>query len=264
MTKIGRPSFSPTDWDREKVRELIAAGTGVTAIAREMGLDRKTLRAKFPDELALLPPSPPKAAKAKKSRRGRPRKVLTETPVAEPPKKRAARRKKATEAEVTAELAPAPVVEVQPEPTPEPVVEAVAEEFQPTEDQRDLVAVLGAAGWGRAEIARAIDVSTSVLRKNFAEELGTGPAKKRAELIAAIYQSAIGGNSASQRMFLALGETAPYEAPEVPAARPAEEPKKQPKLGKKEAAELAAQNPDIGTSIGALMSQRSAQGVKVH
>lgn len=82
-------------------------------------------------------------------------------------------------------------------------------------------------------ISEAIGVSEPTIRKHFSLELDRATAKVRAEITMARYRAALGGNvSAQNQMLLQLGAV-----PDKPSKA------KEPKLGKKEEADLAAQEP---------------------
>lgn len=119
--------------------------------------------------------------------------------------------------------------------------------FVPSLEQRERVEILVAGGQSEEDIARVIGVARGTLREHFADELSTGRAKKRAEVLVAQFRTAIAGNASAQEKFLKKGEV-----PELPEYR---QPKEE-KLGKKEQALRDAHEPDVGTSMGSLMAQR--------
>jgi hypothetical protein len=108
---------------------------------------------------------------------------------------------------------------------------------------RDRVAVLRAAGMERDEIADAIGCSERTLRTYFLPELNEGKSVKRAEVISALYAAAVAGNVSAAKAFLAMSE----KANAIPAAP------KPVKLGKKEAALQSSQTAHEGSEWGELL-----------
>jgi hypothetical protein len=101
-----------------------------------------------------------------------------------------------------------------------------------TNDLRDKVAVLRAAGMDRQDIADAIGCCKRTLETYFLPSLNEGRAAKRAEAIARLYQlGVVEGNVSALKAYIAMTERADY-VPDVPGKS------KTPKLGKKE--QLAA------------------------
>jgi DNA-binding CsgD family transcriptional regulator len=112
--------------------------------------------------------------------------------------------------------------------------------FEPTMEQREQVEIQAGAGHSQNEIAAALEISVSTLRKYFSQELLTGAAKRKAEMVKALYSAGINGNVTAAKAYLAMGDRMPVQA------APAED--KQPKLGKKEQAALDAETAHEGTS----------------
>lgn len=120
--------------------------------------------------------------------------------------------------------------------------------FVPTIEHREKVEILIAGGQSEDDIARVIGISRMTLRAHFADELATGRAKKRAEILMAQYRTALAGNASAQEKFLKKGD--------LPAFQPQAEKPKVEKLGKKEQALRDANTPNLGTTLGDLMAQR--------
>jgi len=76
-------------------------------------------------------------------------------------------------------------------------------QFQPTNEQRSQCAILAAGRMPEDDIAAAIGVSRPTLRKHFADELTTGAAKRNAAVLLALYATALAGNVAAARTWLA-------------------------------------------------------------
>lgn len=112
-----------------------------------------------------------------------------------------------------------------------------------TNELRDRVAVLRAAGMEREEIADAIGCSERTLRTYFLPELNEGKAAKRAEAIARLFELGMGGSVPALKAFLALGVKADA-IPRVP---------REPKLGKKEQAMREAHTAHEGSRWGELL-----------
>ncbi|CAA2142760.1 hypothetical protein HYPP_03781 [Hyphomicrobium sp. ghe19] len=92
--------------------------------------------------------------------------------------------------------------------------------------------MLVAGGQGEEDIARVIGVSRGTLRKFFKEELATGAAKRRGEVLLAQYRAAVAGNASAQEKFLRKGEITSAADRVAPSEKP----------GKKEAMQTAASN----------------------
>lgn len=72
-------------------------------------------------------------------------------------------------------------------------------EFKPTAAHRRKVEELVSCGVSQEDCARAIGISKPTLVKHFEEELSSGAAKKRAEVISMLYKAAKKGNVSAQR-----------------------------------------------------------------
>jgi hypothetical protein len=118
--------------------------------------------------------------------------------------------------------------------------------YEPSQETREKVEILIAGGESEEDIARVVGLSRTTLRQHFAEELATGRAKRRADVLIAQYRTAVAGNASAQDKFLKKSDL-PVFQPQAP---------KEPKLGKKEIALRDAQRPEPGTPLGDLMMQR--------
>ena len=76
-------------------------------------------------------------------------------------------------------------------------------QFQPTNEQREQCAILAAGRMSEENIAAALGVSRPTLRKHFAHELTTGAAQRNAAVLLALYATALAGNVAAARTWLA-------------------------------------------------------------
>ena len=117
--------------------------------------------------------------------------------------------------------------------------------------------MLVACGWSNERIAAALYITQPTLRKHYFSELKFR-AVARDRLVAGMlckhWELFQAGNVAAGKEFRDLLEKNDLmtfgQSDQPPAAT------KQPKLGKKEAAALAAQNPDTGSTMGELMARR--------
>jgi hypothetical protein len=133
----------------------------------------------------------------------------------------------------------------------------------PTQENRNRVNMLLAAGWSNERIAAALRVTMPTLRKHYFSELKyRDVARDRldATLLMKAWDGVQKGNVSAIRMFghlleqndlMNFGQTRKPRADEAQA-----KPEKAPKLGKKEAALAAAHQPDVGTPLGELMARR--------
>jgi hypothetical protein len=109
--------------------------------------------------------------------------------------------------------------------------------FKPTPVQRRKVSVAAGAGMAHEEIAIGLGISRNTLEKHFAEELSVGAYSRRLEVLDAMHRTAVKGNVAAQKAYVAL--TPAVAVPPVPAEKP---------KGKKEQAQAEAQDAQAGTS----------------
>lgn len=197
--RSGRVAFAPSAEDRERVARMFAGGAKLAVIAEAVGISVPTLRKAFAAELA--------------DRIG-PENLFTAAseaaPLADPHAKRKTGR--------TAGGRRRHVV---------------------SERHREKVAILAAAGMSETAIATAVGISVPTLRRYYASELEIGPAVKRAEVVTALYRTAIGGNVAAQKAVLEIFDRASLEAMDNAFTGTPAEPKPE-RLGKKEQAQRAA------------------------
>lgn len=123
-----------------------------------------------------------------------------------------------------------------------------------TEPGRECVAIMRALNMATGEIAAAMGISETALRKNYAVELKHGLARKRAELLMRLWDEVEAGKISAIREFQRLIDKSDLRTPA--ATRPA---KRTPKLGKKEQAVIDAATPDLGTSLGELMARHKSE-----
>lgn len=125
-------------------------------------------------------------------------------------------------------------------------------EFKPTDKQRLRVEILIGGGMAVDEVAAALEVDKKTLAKHFSAEIKHGRARKRAEVLEAMFNAAKGGNVSAQKAFIALNTLADADASvqgekdDLPAA-----PKQRtPFKGKKEVAQEEALTAGIGSEWG--------------
>lgn len=70
-------------------------------------------------------------------------------------------------------------------------------DHEPTEEQRDSVAMLTVAGTPQHTIARIIGIDPKTLRKHYRDELDLAKARANAMVAQSLYQRAIGGDTAA-------------------------------------------------------------------
>lgn len=120
----------------------------------------------------------------------------------------------------------------------------------PTRENRNKIRVLLAFGWTNKAIAQALRITAGTLRRHYSIELRqreeARPALK-AKAIMLIFDAAAGGNVSAMKELQRLIEQ--DEIDRAPPRRPRE-----PKLGKKEAADRAAQDGHEGTGWGSLLN----------
>jgi hypothetical protein len=129
-----------------------------------------------------------------------------------------------------------------------------------TQQNRNRVSMLVALGWSNKRIAAALFVTLPTLRKHYFSELKfRDVARDRldANLATKLWDLFMAGNVAAGKEFRKLVERNDL----MLYGQNAPPPVKEPKLGKKEAALLAAREPDTGTTLGELMARRQ-QGEK--
>lgn len=104
-----------------------------------------------------------------------------------------------------------------------------------------------ACGDPQETIARAIGISVETLQKHFPEELATGYARKRKQVVDMLFAGAARGNATLIKRVEEMTRTAGAAADFSRAEQPAK-PAKAPKLGKKEVAQKAADDVAAGGS----------------
>lgn len=108
--------------------------------------------------------------------------------------------------------------------------------YKPTVVQRRMVRNAAAGGMTHEEIAVALEIHRHTLEKYFATELSSGALHRRMEVLDAMARTALKGNVAAQKAFLA--QTPTLAAPPVEPAKP---------LGKKDQANADAHTAAVGT-----------------
>jgi hypothetical protein len=136
-------------------------------------------------------------------------------------------------------------------------------EHIPTQQNRNRVSMLVALGWSNKRIAAALFITVPTLRKHYFSGLKfRDVARDRLEAGVAmkLWEGVQAGNVSAIRAFRAFvdhNDLMLYGHAARPAgsAKPATQPKA-PKLGKKEAAAMAAKNPDRSSTLGELIARR--------
>lgn len=126
-----------------------------------------------------------------------------------------------------------------------------------SQKNRNRVSMLVALGWSNARIAAALFVTLPTLRKHYFSELkfrDVARDRLNATMATKLWELFMAGNVAAGKEFrdfvekndlMLYGQAAQPSKPEKPA-----------KLGKKEAAVVAAHQPDRGNRLGELMARR--------
>lgn len=103
-------------------------------------------------------------------------------------------------------------------------------QFQPTNEQRETCSILAAGQMSEEAIASVFGITRPTLRKHFSDELTQGAAERNAAVLEQLYRTAMDGNVAALRTWLArqadqqgeaLGRKAQREA-DAAEAPPAE------------------------------------------
>ncbi len=115
-------------------------------------------------------------------------------------------------------------------------------EFKPTPEQRRKVANASGGGMAHDEIAMALGICRNTLEKHFAAELGQVACRKRLEVLDAMQRTAVKGNVAAQKAYLATSGPQGV-APPAEDEKPLRDPR-----GKKEIARDEAGTAQLGTS----------------
>lgn len=116
---------------------------------------------------------------------------------------------------------------------------------------RKTVSIAAGGGMSHEEISIGLGIDRKTLEKYFEAELSTQAYARRLEVLDAMHGSAVKGNVAAQKAYLALNPKA--AAPPQPA-----EPKP-PVLGKKEQANVDAKDAAVGTTWHELLDGPALQ-----
>lgn len=137
-----------------------------------------------------------------------------------------------------------------------------------TQQNRNRVSLLVALGWSNVRIASALFITQPTLRKHYFSELKFREvARDRldAQLGLKLLDGVNAGNVSAIRefqKFLERNDLMNYGQTRQPQkAAASDKPVKVQKLGKKEAALIAAHQPDAGTPLGELMARRQQSTV---
>jgi hypothetical protein len=129
----------------------------------------------------------------------------------------------------------------------------------PTQQNRNRVSMLVGLGWSNERIAGAMLITLPTLRKYYFSELKLRDvARDRldARLAMKLWEQVEAGNVGAMREFRKVQE---HNDLMLFGQRRAADDKPADRLGKKEAAIIAAQNPDQGSRLGELMARRQGQ-----
>jgi hypothetical protein len=109
-------------------------------------------------------------------------------------------------------------------------------EYRPTLKERETVEQMKFCGESENTIARSLGIDVGTLRKHFGEELESGHANRRREVIGYLFEAAASKNVAAIKKLEEMGRIASA----ADAVKGREKPA--PKLGKKEERKIAAEN----------------------
>jgi hypothetical protein len=121
----------------------------------------------------------------------------------------------------------------------------------PTDEKRNRVKVLKALNKTDTEVAEAMGLSEPTLRKYYLRELRGGMAQLRAEAAVKLWDLAKGGNVSALKAFLAEARHSDLLGQPASKRRGRETPAQT--MGKKDAAQLAAETADEGTGWAGLL-----------
>lgn len=127
---------------------------------------------------------------------------------------------------------------------------------KPTDETRARVEWLAAVGTHRADICIALDCTMAELEEHYLDHLQRGRVRKRAVIVEKLGHMVEEGSIRAMDKVLEMMDKA--DMVQRPQDAEAEKPAPTAKLGKKEQAMLAAQSPDTDTTLGDLMSRRTA------
>lgn len=120
--------------------------------------------------------------------------------------------------------------------------------YRPTGEIRELVMVLTAAAISKEEIARKLGQPVDVIEYHFADELASGAAVVKSNVIMSMYKAAIGGNVSAQKSFMVISSLGAPEDPQGDRQRDRQPaPPAETFAGKKIQAAIESQNADRGT-----------------
>lgn len=125
--------------------------------------------------------------------------------------------------------------------------------FKPTPAHRRTVEQMVACGESQDRIARAIGIATNTLVEHFSDELQHGLARRRSEVLELLFKSARKGNVSAQKALAGITGLAAAADAVAAMGQPKERPARAAppaKVGKKEAAQAAAENAGAGTEWG--------------
>ncbi len=105
--------------------------------------------------------------------------------------------------------------------------------YEASSEDRERVEVLLGGGMSEEEIAVVFGMARNTLRKHFGRELMTGRAKRRSEMLMAMFQSGKAGNVSAQKAYMAAGQ---IHAAADELEREISKPARPAKIGKKAAA----------------------------
>lgn len=148
------------------------------------------------------------------------------------------------------------------EPVPDNWGKRGRPEHRPTQENRNRVSMLLVMGWSNKRIADALYITLPTLRKHYFSELkyrDVARDRLNATMATKLWDLFMAGNVAACREFrdlLEKNDLMLYGQTSQP-----QKPEKAPKLGKKEAALLAAQQPDTASTLGELMARRQGDGL---
>lgn len=134
-----------------------------------------------------------------------------------------------------------------------------APEFQPTDYQRERVAIWAACNMSHQDICIALKsdigklLSEPTLRKHFYVELNELKIRKRADIFEARYKAAKGGNVSAQSKLIDQWELE-LPKPAAPVTPDPSKPAKEKKLGKKDLAQRDAENAHKNSEWGNLVT----------
>jgi hypothetical protein len=152
-----------------------------------------------------------------------------------------------------------PVLDLFGDPVPERWGRRGRPQHIATQENRNKVLMLLALGWSQERIAFALYIDPKTLRRNYSRELKTREFQRDrmdAAVFMRLWHEVEKGNVGAIKEFRKLVERNDL----MLYGQNAPPPVKEPKLGKKEAALLAAREPDTGTTLGELMARRQQGG----